>query len=97
MGWLILLMGLWVLLVVGGSGFVSFVYTIALLVVDGFVGFAGGWWLLGLWVLLMVGGQASMVAGFVGSTILQFFILLGIREREERRIRGGMRKRTESM
>ena len=46
-GWLILLMGLWVFLVVGGSGFVSFVDTIALLVVDGFVGFASGHWLCG--------------------------------------------------
>ena len=82
---------------VGGSGFLGFVDVVALLVVDGFVGFSGGWWLLGLWVLLMVGGQASMVAGFVGSTILQFFILLGIGEREERRLRGGMRKRTECM
>ena len=41
---------------VGGSGFLGFVDVVALLVVDGFVGFAGGWWLLGLWVLLMVGG-----------------------------------------
>ena len=41
-GWLILLMGLWVLLVVGGSGFVSFVNAVALLMVDGFVGFASG-------------------------------------------------------
>ena len=34
------------------DGFVGFVDVVALLVVDGFVGFAGGWWLQGLWVLL---------------------------------------------
>ena len=37
---------------VGGSGFVGFVDVVVLLVVDGFVGFAGGRWLQGLWVLL---------------------------------------------
>ncbi|KAF3974072.1 hypothetical protein CMV_002558 [Castanea mollissima] len=37
-------MGLWVLLVVGGSGFVGFVDIVALLVVDGFVSFVGGQW-----------------------------------------------------
>ena len=37
-------MGLWVLLVVGGSRFVSFVDVVALLVVDGSLGFAGGRW-----------------------------------------------------
>ena len=41
---------------VGGSGFVGFVNAIALLVVDGFVGFVGGRWLfvgfaeLGCWL-----------------------------------------------
>ena len=72
LGWSVLLMGLWVLLVVGGSGFVGFVNAVALLVVDGFVGFAGGRWLVVasfLWVLL------SRVVGFMGS-ILQFFLLL---------------------
>ena len=84
---------------VGGqwSTVLGFVDVVALLVVDGFVGFASGWWLLGLWVLLVIGGQASMVAGFVGFAVLQFFILIGIREREERRLRGGMRERTECM
>ena len=57
-GWLVLvlLMGLWVLLVVGGSRFVSFVDVVALLVVDGSLGFAGGRWSQGLWVLLVVSG-----------------------------------------
>ena len=57
---------------VGGFGFMGFVDVDALLVVDGFVGFAGGRWLVVasfLWVLL------SWVVGFVGS-ILQFFLLL---------------------
>ena len=56
---------------VGGSGFVGFVNAIALLVVDGFVGFVGGRWLVVvgfLWVLL------SWVVGFMGS--VQFFLLL---------------------
>lgn len=44
---------------VGGSGFVGFVDVVTLLVVDGFVGFAGGQWSQGLWVLL----------GFVGSMV----------------------------
>ena len=43
-GWSVLLMGLWVLLVVGGFGFVGFVDVVALLVVDGLLGFAGGRW-----------------------------------------------------
>ena len=42
-GWSILLMALWILLVVSGSRFVGFVDAVALLVVDGFVDFAGGW------------------------------------------------------
>ena len=50
-------MGLWVLLVVGGFGFVGFVDVVVLLVVDGFVGFASGRWLQGLWVLLVVDGR----------------------------------------
>ena len=60
-----------------------------------------------LWVLLVVGGhrfcgfcwvdgQASVVAGFVGS-ILQFLLLLGIKEREERRLKRGVRERIECM
>ena len=67
-----MVLGLWVLLVVSGSGFVGFVDAVALLVVDGFVGFAGGRWLVVasfLWVLL------SRVVGFMGS-VLQFFLLL---------------------
>ena len=93
LGWSVLLMGLWVLLVVGGFGFMGFVDVDALLVVDGFVGFAGGRWLVVasfLWVLL------SWVVGFVGS-ILQFFLLLWIREREERRLRRGVTERTKDM
>ena len=42
LGWSVLLMDLWVLLVVDGSRFVGFVNAVALLVVDGFIGFAGG-------------------------------------------------------
>ena len=66
LGWLVLLMDLWVLLVVGGSGFVGFVDAVALLVVDGFVGFAGGWWLVVtgfLWVC-WVGSLALWVLFF---------------------------------
>ena len=37
-------MVLWVLLVVGGSRFMGFVDVVALLVVDGLLGFAGGRW-----------------------------------------------------
>ena len=40
---------------VDGSGFVGFVDDVALLVVDGFVGFAGGRWLV--------------IAGFMGSVL----------------------------
>ena len=93
LGWSVLLMDLWVLLVVDGSGFVGFVNAVALLVVDGFVGFASGRWLVVasfLWVLL------SWVVGFMGS-VLQFFLLLWIREREERRLKRGVRERTEDM
>ena len=57
-----------------------------------------------MWVLKVPGfhgfctivGQASLVAGFVGS-VLQFFLLLGIREREERRLRRRVREKTECM
>ena len=72
LGWSVLLMGLWVLSVVGGFGFVGFVDAVALLVVDGFVGFAGDRWLVVagfLWVFL------DRVASFVGY-VLQFFLLL---------------------
>ena len=72
LGWSILLKGLWVLLVVGGSGFVGFVDAVALLVVDGFVGFAGGWWLVVtsfLWVC-WVGSLALWILFF------NFFLLL---------------------
>ena len=72
LGWLVLLMDLWVLLVVGGSGFVGFVDAVALLVVDGFVGFAGGWWLVVtgfLWVC-WVGLLALWILFF------NFFLLL---------------------
>ena len=105
-------MGLWVLLVASDFGFVGFVDVVALLVVDGFVGFTGGQLSQGLWVLLVPGsqwlvvagfcgfcwvdGQVSVVAGFVGF-VLQFFLLLEIREREERRLRRGVRERTECM
>ena len=70
-GWsvLVLLMGLWVLLEVGGFGFMGFVDVVALLVVEGLLGFACGRWSQGLWVLL---GQ---VVGFVGF-VLQFFLHL---------------------
>ena len=44
LGWSVLLMDLWVLLVVGGSRFMDFVDVVALLVVDGLLGFAGGRW-----------------------------------------------------
>ena len=37
-------MGLWVLLVASDFGFVGFVDVVALLVVDGLLGFAGGRW-----------------------------------------------------
>ena len=40
---------------VGGSGFVAFVDAVALLVVDGFVGFAGG--------------RSLVIAGFMGSVL----------------------------
>ena len=105
-------MGLWVLLVASDFGFVGFVVVVALLVVDGFVGFTSGQWSQGLWVLLVprsrwlavagfcgfcwVDGQVSVVAGFVGF-VLQFFLLLEIREREERRLKRGVRERTECM
>ena len=57
---------------VGGSGFVGFVDAVALLVVDGFVGFAGGWWLVVtgfLWVC-WVGSLALWILFF------NFFLLL---------------------
>ena len=75
LGWSVLLMGLWVLLVVSGSGFVGFVDAVALLVVDGFVGFVtfvGGRWLVVtgfLWVC-WVGSLALWVLFF------NFFLLL---------------------
>ena len=105
-------MGLWVLLVANDFGFVGFVDVVALLVVDDFVGFTGGQWSQGLWVLLVPGsrwlvvagfcgfcwvdGQVSVVAGFVGF-VLQFFLLLRIRVRKERRLKRGVRERTEGM
>ena len=72
LGWSVLLMGLWILLVVDGSGFVGFVDVVALLVVDGFVGFVGGWWLVVtdfLWVC-WVGSLALWILFF------NFFLLL---------------------
>ena len=52
---------------------------------------ADGWW-----SRAFMGFVGSVVASFVGS-ILQFFLLLRIREREERRLRRGVRERTEGM
>ena len=51
----------------------------------------GGWW-----SLAFVGFAKLVVAGFVGF-VLQFFLLLGIREKEERRLRRGVREWTEGM
>ena len=57
---------------VGGSGFVGFVDVVVLLVVDGFVGFAGGWWLQGLWVLLGRWSSIFFLLFVLLISILQF-------------------------
>ena len=74
-------MGLWVLLVVVGSEFVGFVDVVALLVIDGFLGFSGGWWSLAFCGFCWVGSLALWVLFFN----FFFFSELEKRKREDSR------------
>ena len=85
LGWLVLLMDLWVLLVVGGSGFVGFVDAVALLVVDGFVGFAGGWWSL---AFCGFAGSGRWLCGFYSSIFSSSLNYRKGREKGQREDRG---------